>query len=129
VKATLQVSGINTTTKVITFKSSGLDRDTVYTNTVATAIPTTVALDDHICLASGTAIPFLFQDYDDYLVQFALVEIRRDTLSQPVGESFAALRDLENDVKKIWAGRAATKRVAKTNPHWGSNISWVRFYR
>ena len=128
VKATLQVSGINTTTKVVTFKSSGLDRSVVFGQTVAVAVPSDVAVDDLVCIASGTCIPSLLRDYSDYLIQYAVVELKRK-LGEPGTDDAVALQRLEDDVKSMWAGRESFNRVNRNSPHWGGRSSLLSKYR
>jgi hypothetical protein len=121
VKATLQVSAINTTTNTVTFKVAGLGRVTVFGQTVGIALPDDAALDDYLCLASGTCVPMLVADYADYLIQFAVVELKRKQ-GEDVSAELAALKDLESDVTAMWAGRAAGKRVRRTSGYWGSKL-------
>jgi hypothetical protein len=132
VKVTLQVNGIDEDNLAITHKTTGLDRVTVFGQTVAVAIPTTgdttVNQDDYVCIANGTAVPTLLQDYYDYLVQYAVVELKRKT-TEPSQEDYAALKELEDDVKSMWAGREATRRVEKRSPYWGRRLSPLQRYR
>jgi hypothetical protein len=118
VKATLQVAALDADTNTVTFKTSGLGRVTVFGQTVATELPADGTEDDYLCLASGTCIPMLVADYSDYLVQFAVVELKRKQGEDVTGE-VAALKDLESDVLAMWAGRGAGKRVRRTNNWWG----------
>jgi hypothetical protein len=118
VRATLQVSAIDTTNRRVTFKSASLDRSTVFGQTVSTSLPTDGAQDDYLCLASGTCIPTLIQDYADYLVQFACVEIKRKQ-GEDVTADFAALKDIEDDVRAMWAGRQTVRRVRRASAIWG----------
>jgi hypothetical protein len=128
VKATLQVASINTAQKLVAFKTTGLDRTTVYGQTVSTALPADAAQDDYLCLAQGTCVPTLVQDYADYLIQFAVVELKRKT-AEPTQEEYAALKELEDDIKSMWGGREGTLRVARANPYWGQKIPLIQRYR
>ncbi len=121
VKATLQVSAVDTAgaAGTVTFKSAGLGRTTVFGQTVATALPTDAGLDDYLCLASGTCIPTRVADYADYLIQYAVVELKRKQAEDTTAE-YAALKELESDVTAMWAGRAGTKRVRRVSPIWGN---------
>lgn len=125
IKATLQVNGIDESTTTVSFKSAGLDRATVFGQTVGTEIPATVTLDDYLALANGTCIPTLLQDYYDYLVQFAVLEIRRKTQEDSQAD-YAALKELERDIMNIWAGRENSRRVTRTNPFWGGGLVSTR---
>jgi hypothetical protein len=118
VKATLQVASITTATKTIAFKTSGLGRSTVFGQTVSTSLPTDAAQDDYLCLASGTCIPLRVADYSDYLIQFAVVNMKRKQGEDVVAE-VAALRELESDITSMWAGRAGSKRVRRASTFWG----------
>jgi hypothetical protein len=124
VKATLQVSAIDTDTKTLTFKSTGLARTTVFGHTVATALPDDADYDDYLCLASGTCVPARVLDYTDYLIQFTVVELKRKQ-GEDVTAEVAALKDLESDVMSMWAGRAATKRVRRVSGLWGSTAPYL----
>jgi hypothetical protein len=122
VKATLQVSALSDAAGdagTVTFKTAGLGRTTVFGQTVATALPSDASQDDYLCLASGTCIPMLVSDYADYLVQFAVVELKRKQ-GEDVTAEFAALKDLEADVTAMWAGRPGGKRVRRVSAIWGS---------
>lgn len=127
VKATLQVSALDTTNVKATFKTTSLDRTTVFGQTVAAAVPTTVALDDLVCLANGTCVPTLLADYADFLVQFATVELKRKS-GEDVQAELIALGELTDDVKAMWAGRQATLRVQRTSPFWGRRTSLLNRY-
>lgn len=128
IKATLQVNGIDSELIKLSFKTTALDRSSVFGQSVVTAIPDTVALDDYISLASGSCIPTLLQDYYDYLIQFAVLEIRRKS-QEDTQADYAALKELERDVMNIWAGSEGTRRVTRTNPYWGGAIAPTRRFR
>ena len=121
VKVTLQVSAIDEDTGQITFKSAGLTRSTVLTKTVETEIPDTVAADDYVCLVTGTAVPELPAAYVDYLIQYAVVEIRR-RLGENTQEEFAQLKELELEIQKMWVGREASNRVRKASHQWSRTL-------
>jgi hypothetical protein len=128
VKATLQVASLDSDTGEVVFKTTGLDRTTVFGLTVATALPTDAALDDYLAPARGTCVPTLVSDYADYLVQFAVVELKRKN-GEGVSEELVALKDLEDDIKLMWAGREPSRRVQRSNPYWGSRVPLIQRYR
>lgn len=129
VKKTMQVASINTTSKVVTFKSSGLERTTVFGQTVSTSLSTDdVDLDDYLTIANGTCIPTLVMDYDDFLIQHAVVAIKR-RFGEPTAEDKQELLELEEDVRLMWAGRPASRKVTKKNRHWGRQVSLINVYR
>lgn len=115
VKATLQIASINTSTKQVLFKASGLSRSTVLGKTVTTALPSDLAVDDYICTVHGTCVPEIPEAYHDYLTQHAVVSIKRSK-GEPTQEDFAALRDEEEDIKNIYQGTEQRYRVALKNP-------------
>lgn len=127
VKVTLQVNGLDTTNNALTYKTTGLDRTSVFGQDVSTEVPTTVELDDYVCLASGTCVPTLLQDYYDYVVQHAVVTLKRK-MGEQAPEEYAALKELEEDVKSMWAGREGSKRVARKSPYWGRRLPLIKQY-
>jgi hypothetical protein len=126
VKSTNQISAIDTTNKKITFKSSSLDRSLVNGQTVSTSLSTDVALDDYITISNGTCIPTFVRDYSDYLIQHAVVEIM-NRLGVPTQEAFAKLKELEDDVTAMWAGRPHSVRIQPRSKHWGRTLRTSRF--
>lgn len=121
VKRTLQVSATDSTAKQITFKSSGLTRSTVLGHTISTSIGTDVAVDDYVCLVTGTCVPEIDEAYTDYIMQHAIVAIKR-RLGEPTTEDFAELKELEEQLLKSWAGREQSNRVRKASKSWINNM-------
>lgn len=128
VRATLQVSALDSTTNTITFKTASLDRTTVFGLAVSTALPTAAAQDDYLAIANGTCVPTLIQDYADYLIQYAVVELRRKN-GEDTTADYAALKELEEDIKCMWSGREAARRVRKAGPYWGGKLPLIARYR
>lgn len=125
VKQSLQISALNTTTNKITFKSSGLTRSTVLGNTIDTEISSSVAVDDYVCLVTGTCVPEIDEAYTDYILQHALVAIKR-RMGEPTAEDFAELKQLEDEVMKAWNAREASLRVRRSSRNWGSRNTGIR---
>lgn len=121
VKCTLQIASIDTTSNQITFKSSGLTRSTVLNKSVTTAIPSDVSPDDYICIVTGTCVPELPEAYTDYLIQYAVLELRR-RLGEPTEEEFAQLKQIEEELQKMWVGRESSNRVRKSSSHWSNSL-------
>lgn len=121
VKATLQVANINPTTKVITFKYTGLARTTVLGKTIATTLPTDISEDDYVCVIRGTCIPEVPGAYTDYIIQYAVVELRRRHGEDTAAE-FAQLKELEEEIQKMWVGRESSHRVRKSSAQWGRGL-------
>jgi hypothetical protein len=121
VKGTMQVSNVDSTNKQITLKSSGLTRSTVLGRTVATTIDTDVAVDDYVCIVTGTCVPEIPGAYTDYLTQFAVTDIKR-RLGEDTAEEFAQLKELEEEIVRMWAGREASHRIRKSSTHWSRGL-------
>jgi hypothetical protein len=120
IKATLQVSAINTTTKQVSFKTASLTRSTVLGRTIATALPSDISEDDYLAVVTGTCVPEVPGGHVDYLIQHAVVELRR-RFGESVVQEIEARDNLETELKKTWAGRPLTTRVRNANPHWKRN--------
>lgn len=118
VKGSMQVAFTDTGIGQIKFKSSGLTRDSVLGKSISTSIPTNVTEDDYVCIVKGTCVPQLPDAYTDYLIQHAVVAIKRRT-REPTEEEYAALKDIEGELKKLMQGREQQQRIRKANSHWG----------
>lgn len=118
IKGTLQIAAINTTTKVVTFKYDQTNaRTTVLGRTVSNTLPTDISQDDYLCVITGTCVPEIPGAYTDYLTQYAVVEIRR-RLGEDTSQEFAALKELELEIEKMWVGRESSHRIRKSSTHW-----------
>lgn len=117
IKRTLQISALDTTSEQITFKSSGLTRSTVLNQTVSTSIGSDVAVDDYVCLVTGTCVPEIDEAYTDYIIQHAVLATKR-RLGEPTTEEFSELKDLEEELLKSWAARESSLRVRKRSKNW-----------
>lgn len=126
VKATLQVSGINTTTKVLTLKSSSLSRANVYGYTVGTALPSDISLDDYVCLASGTCVPYLSMDLSNYHVELAAFHVKR-ALGTVDGADYSERDRIIDRIQKMWSGREYTMKIKRTRR--GNLPNWTFFFR
>jgi hypothetical protein len=117
IKGSCQVSAIDTTLKQVSIKTTGLTRSTVLGRTVATSLPTDLSVDDYVCLITGTAVPELDEAYVDYLVQYAVVEIKR-RFGESIEQELPTLKDLKDELDAMWAGRESSGRVVRTNRHY-----------
>lgn len=122
VKGSAQISAINTTTKQVTFKTTGLTRSTVLGKTLGTSIPSTIEADDYISIITGTCVPELPEAYVDYLMQYAVVAIRR-RFGEPLEEEYRHYKELEEEVKRMWIGRESQNRIRKASTHWKGPFS------
>jgi hypothetical protein len=127
-KGTYQINSITTTTSTIAVKTSSLNRSSVFNQTVSSSLDSTVAVDDYVCLAHGTCVPRLVGDYSDFLVAYAVRELKlKNGIS--ITEDLTLLNELEEDIKSMWAGRPQTRRVQRRNPYWGTRASLLDRYR
>ena len=117
VKGSMQVAFTDAGIGQIKFKSSGITRSPVLGKTISTTIPADVTEDDYVCLVSGTAVPQLPDAYTDYLIQHAVVALKRRT-REPTEDEYTALKDIEGELKKMMQGREQYMRIRKTSSHW-----------
>ncbi len=117
IKVSLQTNAINTTSKQVSFKTTGLTLSTVYNRTIATAIPATVEVNDYVCATQGTCVPDLWDECLDYLIQYAVYEIRR-RMGETLTDEAQALKRLEDDIERQGAGRESSHRIANKSPAW-----------
>jgi hypothetical protein len=116
-KASYQIQSIDTTNKRITFRSTPT-RSTVLNRTITgTVSSTTTEVDDYICVSRGNCIPYLKKPLSNYLIQYAVVELRR-RLGEPSEADERALEKMEEQVKRQWAGRETQHRVTKASKNW-----------
>lgn len=103
-------------------------RTTVYNQTVSTSlsglteprdsnIAVTIDVDDLVCVAAGTCIPFFKKPFSNYLIQYAVADIRRK-LGGPADLEERIKKDLETLVERSWVGQEAYIKVASKNTTW-----------
>lgn len=134
-KGTFQIKTING--NQITFKTSPTVRPTssnpTNTNVLNTTIDTdmnnlsvnledegpdvVIEPDDYISVISGTAIPFFKKPFTNFLIQYAIAEIRRK-LGEGNGLEQEVLKSLEQQVERSWVGREQSMRVKKASNNW-----------
>jgi len=119
IKGTMQVASVHPTAKQVVFKTSALTRTTVLGRTISTTLPTDTVVDDYICLVPGSCVTEIPDAYQDYLIQYAVLEIRR-RFAEPTNEEYAQLRELEQELLKAWSGRESSHRIRKASIHWGT---------
>ena len=124
-KGSYQASSVNTTTNIITLKTSSLDRTTVAGRTISTTMDTTVEKDDYVCGIAGTCVLELLSDYSDYLVAYAVVEVRR-SLREDTSADYAHMKSLEQELETMWSGRDLDARVTNRNGHWSGRTRYRR---
>jgi hypothetical protein len=115
IKATMQLQ--SSASQRLTFKSTPA-RSTVLGRAVVGEIPDTVSADDHVCLIQGTAVPEIPDACQGYVVQYAIVSLKR-RLGEPAQDDKDTLKDLEKEVTQMWVGRETSIRVKKVSKRWG----------
>lgn len=81
--------------------------------------------DDFVCILKGSCVPFFKKPFTNFLVQYAVAEIRRK-LGGPADLEQRVLEKLEQQVERSWVGRESTLRVTKKNSNW--NLPTRRYW-
>lgn len=116
VKGTLQIALIDDGR--VTFRSSP-SRTEVFGKDIATSLlDLGIEKDDYLCVAAGTCVPYLASPTSNFLIQYAVAELCRQLGTNSVEEE-QVLAKFEDQVKRTWAGRETTIRVAKRSPALG----------
>ncbi len=92
-------------------------RSTVEGRTISGDIPSDLEADDYITDINGTCVIFLQQPTTNFLIQYAVAEIRR-ALGYDTGVEANVLKDFEKQVKRTWAGREASMQITSSNRVW-----------
>jgi len=135
-KATYQVKNINGNRinfKTIPARSSvlnipidtSMETANLQANQTADTPDVSINPDDFVCLIHGTAVPFFKQPFSNFLIQYAIAEIRRK-LGGPADLEQRVLEKLEEQVERSWVSREADLRVTKKNNNWSLPIR--RYY-
>lgn len=114
VKASLQIMTLDD--NQIKFKTVPT-RSTVMNKDILGAIPITINADDYVCSVRGTCVPYLKKPYTNFMIQYAVVEIKR-RLGEDTQAEASALKDFEEQIKHQWVGRQNQLRVQKRSEHW-----------
>ena len=100
----------------VTFKTIP-DRTSVYGKTISGTLPTDLSPDDQIATVTGTCVPILKKPFSNFMIQFAVNEIRR-RLGDDIAPEMQMLKDFEDQVKHTWAGREQSIRITKRSRNW-----------
>lgn len=114
IKATFQLSNVNTETGKVQIVTSTPLRPSVFGRSVSTSFPATISRDDYICHASGTCIPHLKKTVYNFLVEYVVAEQTRRLGGDSQWE-VALLERLERDLKGDNSGRENTLRVQRSS--------------
>jgi hypothetical protein len=117
VKGTYQVYNIQD--NKITFRASPT-RTEVLDNSVigstAAAAPA-IRVDDFICEAKGTAVPYFPKPLTNYVIAYAVVELK-SRLGMDVVSDRATLGTLEKQLELVWANRPSTTKILNKSVTW-----------
>lgn len=130
-KASFQIKNISGTQ--ISFKASPA-RSTVLNTTIDTDMSSltindatnegadiVIEPDDFICILRGSCVPFFKKPFSNFLIQYAVAEIRRK-LGGAAELEQQVLQKLEEQVERSWVGREQTLRVKKANDSWSQPV-------
>ena len=126
-KATFQIKNING--NQITFKTTPLrssvlninidsDINSLLLNDGSPGPDLVIQPDDYICLIQGSCVPFFKKPFSNFLIQYAVGEIR-SKLGEQTDMDKRTLEELEKQVERSWVGREQSLRVKKSNEIWG----------
>jgi len=76
-----------------------------------------ISEDDLVSVVSGTCVPFFKKPVSNFLVQYAVADLRRK-LGDDSGMDERLKQSLEDQVKKSWVGREQSMRVSQVNNTW-----------
>ena len=117
VKATFQV--YNITSNKITFRAVPTRTtvlDHTVTGVVADADPA-IRVDDYICEAAGTAVPYFPKPLTNFIIQFAVTETKL-RLGMDIIPDKSTLSALEAQLTGVWGGRPSSLKVLNNSNVW-----------
>lgn len=126
IKATLQITSINTTTKTVTFKSAAT-RSTVLGRTVSTDISAltdddsqavSIDVDDYLCTVFGSCVPQFKDPMSNFVIEYATAEMKDKLQREGTELAQQVLQKFEMQVKRTWAQRKNSVRIQRNNPIW-----------
>lgn len=121
-KATLQIQNIagnKITFRTVPTRTLVLDT-AIDTSLVTPLTGLTINPDDYLAPIGGTCVPFMKKPFSNFLVQYAVAEIRRK-----LGETDAALeqqvlKEFSDQIEHQWSGRANAFRIQNRSNNWPS---------
>lgn len=81
--------------------------------------------DDFVCLIKGACVPFFKKPFSNFLIEYAVAEIRRKLGDSDVAEQ-EVLKRLEKQVERSWVGQEQSLRVDNASRTW--NMPTRRIY-
>jgi hypothetical protein len=116
IKSSHQIQALDTSLNKLTVKASPT-RSSVWNRTITGTLSSDIELDDYVCLSKGNCIPYLKKPLSNFIVQYAVYELKRK-LGEPTEAEERALDKFEDQVKHQWAGRETQLRVSKRSKNW-----------
>lgn len=126
IKATLKVVGLSESTITYKTNAEGELRHEVFSNVVLFQSPTDVTLDDYVCHAAGTCVPYLSVDLTNYHVELAAFHTKRALGTLDTADYQERDRVIER-LSKLWSGREYTTKIQRTRKF--PLYSWQSFFR
>ena len=117
IKCTMQVESIDE--EQIIFKATPT-RSTVFNLPVSGEIPDTIEADDVISSVNGLGVLFFNRPLANYLIQYAVNEVKRSLGVSNLSFEEGKLRELEKTVKEMWKRRPAAKFKRQHGKVWKS---------
>lgn len=105
------------TGQLVSIQTGTLLRSSVLGKTIGTSLASTIAADDYVCNIRGTGVMYFPEPLDNFVIQYAVAEIRRRLSDNPELE-LGVLKNFEAQVKSTWAGRPSTLKVKRRSPYW-----------
>lgn len=120
VKGNYQIQSLDSVNSKITIKAAP-DRTSVLNKTIASSLASTVEVDDYVCTIHGSCVPFIKQPFSNFVIQYAVNQIKGIKLEENTEFLQSILKECEKQVEHTWVGREQSLRVKMTNPIWGGN--------
>lgn len=127
VKVNLQIAYIDDTR--IQFRSTPA-RPVVLGLEISGSIPDSVELDDLVCRIGTTAITYVKKPISNYLIQFAVADLRSTKLGEDIGDVNRDLtKKMEEQCRSLWAVGEISQTITLRNPRWRRTYTRSRFRR
>lgn len=110
IKGTLQVKTISGNR--IDFKTSP-SRTSVWNDEISSELPEDIELDDYICSVEGVCVPMLGGAATNFMIQYAVEEMRRRLGDDSAVLEQQILENFEKQIRSTWAGRDQATRLTK----------------
>lgn len=97
---------------------------------ISGSMPDSITKDDLVCRIGTSAITYVKKPISNYLIQFAVADLRATKLGEDMGDMNKALvAQLESQCKGLWAMQESDVTVTLTNPRWRRTYTRSRYRR